>query len=416
LVETKMTRGGRYEILGVVAMVALIGALASTGAPPGLQSIGQFDPNGMITVEPSEVVRVEINFDDHSYEFRRKESGRWSVDRGSSDDMYKNRARNTGGGVGEYKVSDHVANVVRPGGPEGHGHSHSRSHRYHRHAVSPLMLPRALSSPADLVFHLDMALRFMRVSAPARTLDPNDYRGTSFADFGLDPPSYLVHLAIVDGSVLTADFGALNPAGTSQYVRLVGRPRLFLMPRHVGAEWQLVANMAKRALPEAFGAGTAAGRSAGLLLPISVDQLAAVELVAAAKLHRFERDGSRNWFLHVGQHTHSADTAAHVADPVQAAIISAALNAFDRTQIESVIARPASDSQLNNYGLARPSLIAVLYARDSSVPVARIEIGDAANDGFSRYARASTQGDVVTIATYQAERLINLIKAVGGAS
>jgi hypothetical protein len=411
-----MTRGSQYQIFGVAVMVALIGALALSGEPPGSESIGHFEPNGMIATEPPEVVRVVINLDEHNLAFQRKDSGQWSFDRGASDDaIYENRASKVWGGVGESKASVHGAKVGRDGRPDGsEGHGHGSFDRHHLDAISPQQLPRALSSPAGLTFHLEMALRFMRVSAPTRTLDSDDYRGTSFTEFGLDPPIYLVHLATVDGSFLTVDFGALNPAGTSQYVRLVGRPRLFLMPRHVGAEWQLVADMAKRALSEAFGAGGAPGRPARLLLPVSVDQIAAIELVAAAKLHRFERDGSGNWFLHVGQHSHSADTAAHVADPVQAPIIAAALNAFDRTQIESVITRQANDSELNHYGLARPSLIALFYARDSSVPVMRIEIGDAAKDGFSRYVRAT--GDVMTIAAYQSERLINLLKAVGGAS
>ena len=42
------------------------------------------------------------------------------------------------------------------------------------------------------------ALHFMHVSKPTRTLDPSDYEGASFADFGLDPPAYLVSLGKTD--------------------------------------------------------------------------------------------------------------------------------------------------------------------------------------------------------------------------
>ena len=87
--------------------------------------------------------------------------------------------------------------------------------------------------------------------------------------------------------------------------------------------------MAKRISPPAAESGgeAAAGakRLAGLLLPASIDRVWAVEIVFEGKLHRFERDGAGNWLLHVGQHTHSGDMAAHVADPAQARVIATAL-------------------------------------------------------------------------------------------
>ena len=58
-----------------------------------------------------------------------------------------------------------------------------------------------------------MALHFMHVSRPTRSLDPSDYAGANFAEFGLDPPAYLVSLEQSDRSVIVADFGTLNPVG-----------------------------------------------------------------------------------------------------------------------------------------------------------------------------------------------------------
>ena len=72
------------------------------------------------------------------------------------------------------------------------------------------------------------------MSEPARTLEPADYAGSHFTEFGLDPPSYVVSLEKADGSVAVADFGTLNPANTSQYVRLVGQPTLYLMILELG--------------------------------------------------------------------------------------------------------------------------------------------------------------------------------------
>ena len=63
-------------------------------------------------------------------------------------------------------------------------------------------------------------------------------------------------------------------------------------------------------------------------------------------------------------------------------------------------------------GLALPPIIMLLYARDSSTPLARLELGTAA-ENFGRYARLAPNGDVVTIAEFEVQRLTDLLKAVG---
>jgi hypothetical protein len=361
-VETALTRTVRnYAVLAASAlMVALIAALALTGRSPGLPEL-HFEAHGVVPVQPSAVLRAEIRTGAERVAFRRTQSGSWGFD--------------------------------RPDGPD---------------------------VPSELASHLETALHFLHVSEPARRLDPNDYEGASFADFGLDPPAYLVALENADGSLIVTDFGTLNPANTSQYVRLIGQPTLYLMPRHVGAEWELTADMAKRISPSDVvshdEATAGAKRPADLLFPVSIDRVWVIEIVYEGKLHRFERDGAGNWLLHVGQHTHSDNTAAHVADPAQARIIATALGAFDQTQIEGLVAHHPESSQLEHDGLGRPMMIALIYQRDSSSALARIEIGNMANDGFGRYARIAQSGDVVTIAAYEAGRLIELLKAVGAAS
>jgi hypothetical protein len=361
-VETALTRATRsYATLAAGAlMVALIAALALIGPPPGLPQL-HFEARGIVQEQPPAIDRVEIRTGRDSVAFRRVRSGSWIFDR-----------------------------------PEGS------------------------SIPSELASHLDNALQFMHVSEPARSLEPADYAGARFTEFGLDPPSYVVSLEKADRSVVVADFGTLNPASTSQYVRLVGQPTLYLMPRHVGAEWELTADMAKRLSPpdaESGGEATAGvKRSAGLLLPVSIDRIWAVEIAFKGKLHRLERDDAGDWLLHVGQHTHSGHTAAHVADPGQARIIATALAALDQTQIEGLVARHPDSSQLEHSGLGRPMMIALVYQRDNSSPLARIEIGNMAEDGFGRYARIAGSGDVVTIAAYEAERLIDLLKTIGSDS
>jgi hypothetical protein len=357
-VEAALTRSLRGYVLPAAAalLVAFIAALAFTGKPPGMD-VGNFKSQGIVAASPSSIVRIELTQGKDRSVFHRLDPTSWAFDQST-----------------------------------------------------------AARLPDELASHLESALRFMHVSTAARTIDPAEYQGSTFADFGLDPPAYVVSLVAADHSTIVADFGTLNPSGTSQYVRLLGQPTLYLLSRYVGAEWQLTADMAKRLRPPTAGspagAPTSADRFSALFLPTSIDQVWAVEIVYGGALHRLERDSSGNWFLHVGEHTHAA-SSTHVADPSKASIIAAALEAFEQTQIETLVARHSSGGDIDRYGLNRPTVIALFYARDSSFPLARIEIGGMAEDGFSRYARLSQDGDVVQIAGYEAERLVGLLKAVG---
>ena len=119
-----------------------------------------------------------------------------------------------------------------------------------------------------------------------------------------------------------------------------------------------------------------ASRGTGLLLPVSMAQVWAIEIVFAGKLSRFERDAAGNWFKHTGQHAHTPDNSAHVADPAQARIIDAALRALDTAAVETRVG-PADPTRLAKYGLALPTLIVLFYARDSSTPLTRLEFGAA---------------------------------------
>lgn len=352
-----MTGGARNVLaLAVGALMAgLLVALALSGRSPGLPEM-RFEPHGIIPGPSSAVAAAEIRTGREQIAFRRTQMNGWSFGRSN-----------------------------------------------------------APAVPPELASHLEMALHFMHVSRPTRSLDPREYEGTSFADFGLDPPVYLVSFGHPDGSAIVVDFGTLNPSGTSQYVRLIGQPTLYLMPRHVGTEWELTADIARRILPPDAGGNDGSKRRAGLLLTASVDRLWAIEIVFGGKLHRFERDRAGSWLLHIGQHTHTGDSDAHIADPTQARIIAAALAGLDHTQIEAVVSHRPSNADLDRYGLSRPALIILMYARDNSSPLARLAIGNITGDSFSRYAQLS-DGDVLTIAAYKATGMVDLLKAVGAAS
>jgi hypothetical protein len=268
------------------------------------------------------------------------------------------------------------------------------------------------AAPPELVSHVDTALKFLRVSQPSREIPGSELAVESFAAFGLDPPSEVVALETHSAVAATVNFGTINPAGTSHYVRLGGAPTVYLMPRHVMEEWRLVFDMARRLHGKAGSA--VADRGPDLLLPVSLAQVWAIEIVAGGKLTRFERDAKGAWFRHLGQHTHAAAGDVHAADPVQAAIIDAAFRALDAAAAETRVG-PADASHLARFGLALPALIVLFYARDSSTPLARLEFGAPAN-GLDRYARLAPDGPVVTVAEFEPRHLTELLKAVGAGS
>ena len=266
--------------------------------------------------------------------------------------------------------------------------------------------------PAEIVSHIDTALKFLKVSEPSREIAADELAAESFAAFGLDPPSEVAVLETGSAVIATVNFGTANPAGTSHYVRLGGAPTVYLMPRYMTEEWRLVFDMTRRLRGKAGSAS--AGRGKDLLLPVSMAQVWAIEIVAGGKLTRFERDAAGAWFKHVGQHTHAAGGHVHVADPTQATVIDAAFRGFDAAVAEAQVAS-ADARGLAQYGLAFPTLIVLFYVRDSSNPVARLEFGVPA-DRLDRYARLAPAGAVVTVAEFEPRRLIDLLKAVGAGS
>jgi hypothetical protein len=354
-VSAQPRKRGAIRLLAPLAaalLVVLLAAITISGHWPELRQMVLFSGKGLVASAPSDVMQVEIRAGQESLALRRLAAG-WAVD-----------------GMTE-------------------------------------------AAPAELAAHIETGLRLLHVSEPAREIAPAELTPASFAEFGLDPPASVVALGAAQGPVATVNFGALNPASTSQYVRIGGSPAVYLMPRHVGNEWQVAADMARRLRAQAEPA--LAHRGSSLFLPVSMAQVWAVEIVTGGKLTRFERDSAGNWFRHVGQHSHAAGTAAHIADPAQARIIAGALEPLDAAAVEARVGRAADAAQLAKFGLAFPPVIVLLYARDNSSEVARVEFGAPA-DSLDRYARLAPDGEVVTIAEFEVKRLTDLLKAVGAGS
>ena len=146
----------------------------------------------------------------------------------------------------------------------------------------------------------------------------------SFADFGLDPPASVVTFAAAKGPPATVNFGVLNPAGTSQYVRLGGAPTVYLLPRDVGDEWQVTGDCSP--LARAGRAGGGAPRSS-LFLPVSMAQIWAVEILVAGKLRASSAIAQATGSGTLGSTPTTTD--GPVADPAMARIIAAALDSLD---------------------------------------------------------------------------------------
>jgi hypothetical protein len=247
--------------------------------------------------------------------------------------------------------------------------------------------------------HIDTAIRLLTISAPRRVLAASEYSPDQLAEYGLDPPRFVLAVAEAGGTITRVGFGEATPAQNAQYVSIVGRPELYLLPRDVGEEWQLARDMGKR--------------SANLLLPVSIAQLWAIEIVGRGALYRFERDPAGLWFHHVGQHVHALGGFVHQADPTLAPLIAAELAVLERVPVARIVTRHPDATALTGAGLEHPPTILLLYSRDTAGPVARIEMGNAAADGLGRYARIQQSDTLVIVPDSAAQHLATLLQLAG---
>jgi len=146
---------------------------------------------------------------------------------------------------------------------------------------------------------------------------------------------------------------------------------------------------------------------AGMLLPVSADQLVAVELSRAGRLHRFQRDEKGAWFYH-GTHGAQEPAHEHALDPERARFIAHTLAGFGRARIE----RRFPADRTERYGLATPQAVIVVYAGREPGPLTQFAVGDVAPDTVSRYVEVVGGAGVVTIPNYQIDNLRALIAAV----
>jgi hypothetical protein len=345
--------GRNAGLLAAAAMLAVLAAIALTGAWPKGTSLEQVSAGGIVAPRPAGIARVEVSEGDTAFRFARAADGVWHGDRAP--------------------------------------------------------IPQAVAE------HVEAAIHLLHVSAPRRVLGPGEYDAAKLAEFGLDPPRMMITLIGGDGARTSLAFGEATPAANSQYARRIGTPDVVLLSRYVGTEWEIALDMALRtAAPAAEDA--ARPRPSALLLPVSMAEIAVVEILENGALTRFERDPAGEWFHHVGQHVHGPGGLVHKADPKLAPLIAAELAALEQASVEGVVTQHPAAEALAQFGLDHASSIMILYTRDSSRPVARVEFGRTSDDGFARYARVRETDTVVTVPRYSAAHVSRLLQLAGARS
>jgi hypothetical protein len=141
------------------------------------------------------------------------------------------------------------------------------------------------------------------------------------------------------------------------------------------------------------------------LLPASIFDIGAIEILSKGTLHRFERDAGGQWFYH-GIHAEGQVQHEHTVDPVAAERIDKALTGFGRTRKERDF---PLNTQADEFGVTRPEIFIMTYLPKSTQPLSRYAVGIVAPDGLSRYVLPVGSTTVVTIANFQIDNLLQLI-------
>jgi hypothetical protein len=162
-------------LLALLALAWLV-AMVVTGAQPVQRQLVKFEAKGVLQLEPEAVQRITLGRGAQQVVLVRKGDGGWTLE---------------GGGAVEGAAAT----------------------------------------------HLDTAVKMLNRSGPVREIAAQDLAGVDTRPFGLEEPVVSATLAGAGGQPMTVRFGALNPEGFLQYMRIDGDPKVYLMSRFIGAEW-----------------------------------------------------------------------------------------------------------------------------------------------------------------------------------
>lgn len=168
----------RRLALPLLALLALgyLVAMVVTGAQPVQRQLVKFEAKGVLQLEPEAVQRITLGRGGQQVALVRKREGGWALESG--------------------------------GAVEG-----------------------------AAATHLDTAVKMLNRSGPVREIPAQELTGVDTRPFGLEEPVVVATVAGAGGQPLTVRFGALNPEGFLQYMRIDGDPKVYLMSRFIGAEW-----------------------------------------------------------------------------------------------------------------------------------------------------------------------------------
>ena len=161
-------------LLALLALAYLV-AMVVTGAQPVQRQLVKFEAKGVLQIEPEAVQKVTLGRGDRQLVLTRSGDG-WTLE---------------------------------PGG--------------------------AVEGAAAT--HLNTAVKMLQRSPPVREIGAEELSGVDTRPFGLEEPVVVATLSAAGGKGLTVRFGALNPEGFLQYMRIEGDPKVYLMSRFIGAEW-----------------------------------------------------------------------------------------------------------------------------------------------------------------------------------
>jgi hypothetical protein len=173
-----MSAASRRFVMPLLAVLALawLVAMVVTGAQPVQRQLVKFEAKGVLQIEPEAVKRITLGGGGRQVVLVRSGDGGWTLE---------------------------------PGG--------------------------AVEGAAAT--HLETAVKMLHRSGPVREIAPEELSGVDTRPFGLDEPVVTATLSGAAGQPLTVRFGALNPEGFLQYMRIDGDPKVYLMSRFIGAEW-----------------------------------------------------------------------------------------------------------------------------------------------------------------------------------
>ena len=203
------------------------------------------------------------------------------------------------------------------------------------------------------------------------------------AQYGLDPPITSVRLTERTGRSYEAHLGLETPDGQNQYARLVGSPKLFIVPQI----WARVVNrlVFQPPYPRLYDTDVADRE----LLDISKQDVVYFEVTVDDETVIYSSDSDNNWFIIEVAEGSEGDQEI----PIPADLWNDQDVLLENPHVIDTVSEDLKDPE--NYGLepARSSVWLAMGRNNTH----EFFLGDATPDGTKRYAITSGQSELFTV-------------------